>query len=326
MPDDWDFSTKLRAEPPKPIITYGLCVLCALLTLAYQVPTLSPVLTRLGVIAAPGAERIWDGAYWGLLTTFFVHGDVMHILFNMMIFVQLGRAMEGVLAPWAYILFLAAAAAVSCGCELAVTGIQGVGASGAVYAMFGLMWMGRDRYREWRGLATERNMQMFLVWGVICIVGTIGGFMHIANVAHFSGLLFGLAVGGIFLAPTRKLIWAAPLALTIALAALSLFWLPWNANWHRYRAGKAFRAGQYRVAIDSYHLSLRLGGDRYLNWENIKRSWYNIELDAKEHGDAQTIVEAQRQQESAASLEGPDPSQQREQPTGPTFHMPGEKK
>ncbi len=326
MPTDWDFSTKLRAEPPKPIVTYGLCVLCAFLTFAYHSPGLSPVLARLGMIAAPGAAQIWDGAYWALLTTFFVHGDIMHILFNMMIFIQLGRAMEAVLAPWAFILFLAAAAAVSCGCELAVTGIQGVGASGAVYAMFGLMWMGRDRYREWRGLATERNMQMFLVWGVICIVGTLAGFMHIANVAHFSGLLFGFAVGALFLAPTRKLIWAAPLALTIALAALSLFWLPWNAEWTYHRGSKAFAAKDFHAAVSWYHRSLKLGGSRYYNWENIKRAWVNIEDDAIRRHDYKAAEEAQRQQESAGSLEGPDPSTQREQPAGPTFHMPGEKK
>ena len=326
MPDDWDFSTKLRTEPPKPIITYGLCVLCAILTFAYLSPGLSPVLARMGRIAAPGEEQIWDGAYWGILTTFFVHGDIMHILFNMMVFIQLGRAMESTLSPWFYILFLAAAAAVSSGCELAVTGHQGIGASGAVYAMFGLMWVGRERYREWRGLATERNMQMFLAWGVLCIVGTVAGFMHIANVAHFSGLLFGLAVGWLLLAPQRNLIWAAPLALTIVAATLSLFWLPWNAQWTHHQGSKAFTAKNFPAAISWFHRSLKLGGSKYYNWENIKRAWNNIEDDAVERGDDKAAEEARHQQESAASLEGPDPSTQRDQPDGPTFHMPGEKK
>ena len=323
MPDDWDFSSKRRTVQPQPIITYVLGALCILLTLIWHNPTGAPALARLDPILAPAPSQIWEGAYWGILTTFFVHGDIMHILFNMMVFIQLGRIMEASLPRWGYLLFLLAAAAVSFDCELAVTGQRAIGASGVVYAMFGLMWTGQAKYREWRALATQRNMNMFLMWGVICIIGTVAGFMHIANAAHFGGLLFGLSVGALFLAPHRKMIWAVPLALLIGTASLSLFWLPWSGEWHTYRAGKAFDAHQYRTAIDSYHRSLRLGGNRYINWENIKRAWGQLAIQALSRGDVPGAKEAIRQVDSAARLEGPDPSLEPEKPAVPSFHMPG---
>src|SRR5689334_17785643 len=131
MPDEWDFSTRRRTEQPQPIITYGICALCVIATLVYHNPTEAPAFARWGPILAPSAEQIWDGAYWGLLTTFFVHGNIAHILFNMMVFLQFGRAMEASMSPWAYILFLTASATVSCGCEMAIMGQPGIGASGA---------------------------------------------------------------------------------------------------------------------------------------------------------------------------------------------------
>ncbi len=320
MPDEWDFSTQRRTEQPQPIITYGLCALCVLFTLARWYPTVNPAFARIGAIVSPTAEQIWGGAYFGIFTTFFAHVDLVHLLFNMMWLVQLGRAMEPALPPWGYILFIVTAAGVSMGCELAISGNAGIGASGVVYAMFGMMWVGKARYRGWSEIANRQNLNVFLIWGVYCIFSTWAGFMRVANVAHFSGLLFGLSVGWLFLAPRRKSIWAAPLALTVLLSCLSLFWLPWSAAWSYYRADKAFEAKDYLVAIAWYHRSLRLGGERYITWENISRAWANIALNAKNRGDDRTDDEATAQSESAKRLEGPDPASAPEQ-SGPTgFH------
>jgi GlpG protein len=323
MPDSWDFSANQRTEQPYPLITYGLCALCVLFTIVFLMPNLSPGFGRVAAIVAPTGDQIWDGAYFGLLTTFFPHVNIMHILFNMMWLIQLGRAMETELPPLGYFAFLVSAAAVSQGCELAVMGHPGVGASGVVYAMFGLMWVGRARYRSWAELATRQNLIVFIVWGVFCIFGTVAGFMPVANVAHFSGLLFGIAVGWLCLAPRRRPIWAAPLIALVALTALSLFWLPWSAAWNYHRGDKAFDAGNYRAAITWYHRSLRLGGVRYYAWENIKRAWQHIEYAALLHGDAALQAEAEHQAESAARLEGPDPDLQPRQPASFGIHEAG---
>jgi membrane associated rhomboid family serine protease len=312
MPDDWDFSTKTRAEHPLPIITYGLCILCVLFTLANWYPNTSPVAARAGAFATPDARQIWDGAYYGLITTFFAHVDLVHIVFNMLWLVQLGRVMEPSLPPWAYFLFLVAAAAVSMGCELAVMGHAGIGASGVVYAMFGLMWVGKAKYRDWGAVANRYNLNVFIIWGVYCIFGTIAGFMPVANVAHFSGLLFGMSVGWLFLAPRRKLAWVYPVIGMAALAITSLFWLPWSSEWANYKGDKAFEAKNYPAAIEWYHRSLRLGGPRYYNWENMGRAWYQIAVAAERAGNGAEADRAAYQAIVAKRLEGPDPETQPE--------------
>jgi rhomboid protease GluP len=310
MPDDWDYSTKRPEQPPAPLITFGLCILCVLLTLArfFSDPASGTVWAKLGHFGSLSPEQIWNGGYYALLTSFFYHGDWMHLLFNMLWLVQLGRVMETSLHPLVYFLFLVSASAVSMGCELAVTGNSGIGASGVVYAMFGLMWVGRAKYSSWREIATQRNMNIFLMWGVFCLFGTWAKFMNVANVAHGSGLVFGLAVGWLFFAPRRKPIWGLPLALVVVLSALSLFWLPWSEAWNFYKGNKAFEREQYRSAVEWYHRSLRLGGDRYYAWENIRRAWHNIALQAYQRHDEKEALEALKQMDSAQALEGKEPS------------------
>src|SRR5450432_2926554 len=125
MPDDWNFSKTRRNEQPLPIITYGLAALCVVLTLSRWYAQ-GPALAGIAAFVSPSNWQIWDGAYYGLLTTFFAHGDWMHLIFNMMWLVQLGRVMESAMSPWAYFLFLATAAGISMGCELAVMGHAGI--------------------------------------------------------------------------------------------------------------------------------------------------------------------------------------------------------
>jgi GlpG protein len=186
--------------------------------------------------------------------------------------------------------------------------------------MFGLMWIGKGRYPSWSGLASRRNLNGLLIWGVICIFTTITGTMLVANVAHFSGLLFGMAVGWLWLAPRRKTIWWAPVILLTITASLSLFWLPWSAEWWYYKASKAFQSKNFRLAVTNYHHSLRLGGNRYYNWENIKRAWVNLAIDAEERKDLPARQEAEKQIESAERLEGPDPDKQPEKQSTPGIH------
>lgn len=311
MPDDWDYSTRRPAAPPVPLITYGLCVMCVLITAIYHFtePGANTPLSMLARIASPTPANIWDGVYFGLLTSFFPHADLMHLVFNMMWLYQLGCVIEAELTPWAYFLFLVTSCAVSMGCELAFTsGAGSIGASGVVYAMFGLMWAGRSRYASWWSIATRRNLNIFLIWGVFCVFATYAGFMAVANIAHASGMLFGLGVGSLLLSPRPRRWWIAVLALMTALTVCSTVWLPWNGEWYYYKAGKAFRAQQYSTAIGLYHRSLRLGGPRYSCWENIARCWGNIAVDAEGRNDQKGYLEALRQAESARSQEGPEPS------------------
>ena len=311
MPDSWDFSTPRRpriveAGTQTPLITYILIAFSVVLTLAYFViqngGTQSPAFFNLlGRFGTASAWEVWDGKWYALLTTIFYHGSILHILFNMLCMYRLGTMVELALNPFIYAAFVLGAALVGSTAELAWSGQAGIGMSGVVYAIFGLMWAGRGAYPAWRMAATRENLNYFLGWGVFCIIATQLHWMNVANAAHFGGLLFGLAVGSLFFAPRRQPLWAIPLAGLGVLAVLTLTWMPWSGSWNFWKGNKEFDRKHYRNAIGYYQRSIRLGEDAAPLWNNISLAWANIGDEAAKKNDLAGAQEAVRQMQEAGA-------------------------
>lgn len=243
MPDDFDYSQRPQRaapqQPAPPITTFLLMGICFVATL----PRLAPSLLRdpfwqhiVSVFYVP-SEAIWSGQVQGMLTTVFVHGDILHILFNMMWLYQLGMVLELTIGPLLMVVIMAAAGFVASGAELAIMGQTGIGFSGIVYALFGMMWAGRGKYPMWAAVATGDNWRVMIGWAVLCVVATYFNWMHIANAAHFGGLLFGVSIGYAFFAPRKRPLWIIPMVLLVVLTILSVVWMPWNPDWRALHAG-----------------------------------------------------------------------------------------
>lgn len=290
MPDDFDYSQPVSRNRvlngSTPILTMALVTLCVVLTGAYWIaPTDNPgnPLYKLVHVILLSPSQIWDGHYLGLFTSFFIHLDLMHLVFNMYWTWKMGTTLEMTIAPWKYLLFVVVATMVGSCCELLISGQTGAGASGAGYALMGLLWAGRGYHDSWRKLATRENMQLFLVWGVLCIVLTAMHTFPVANGAHFGGLLFGLAVGHLFFAPRRKPIWITALVLLAAACVVSLTWMPWSSSWNWHKGLQADRRHRYTDAIAYYERSLREGGERAGLLNNIALCWFEIGDDDRAH-------------------------------------------
>jgi GlpG protein len=301
MPDSWDYSQPPSRQAQRaaqtPLLTYFLVGLCVLVTLAFHTSQQMPgtLWFRIGRFGVLPSEAIWEGNYLALFTCVFVHGDILHLLFNTLWLLQLGRILELTLSPMEYALFFLTATIAGSGAELAVSGQTGIGASGVVYGMFGLLWAGRGHSPLWRAVATRDNLRLFILWGVFCVFATWAGFMHIANAAHGAGFLFGLSVGWAFYAPRRRPLWAIPLAALAALTLLSVTWMPWSGDWNFWKGGQAFDRQQYAQAIRWYERSLRWGMEPGPTWENISRAWHNIAVEARERKDWKTMQQAEAQ-------------------------------
>jgi GlpG protein len=227
MPDAWNFTPSPRRAGPAvttPYLTYLLCALSVLITVAHNYPGAlpGPFWLRLGAFGEADPDDLAAGRLWGLVTTVFIHGDWLHLLFNMIWLVQLGRILELTLSPLIYPAFLIAAAAVGSACELLVSGTTGIGMSGVVYAMFALMWAGRGMYPVWGAVATRPNLNVFIAWGLFCLAATWLRLLNVANGAHAGGFLFGLCIGFLFFVPRRRWVWAAPLALLLGASAFAV--------------------------------------------------------------------------------------------------------
>ena len=130
----------------QPWVAYGVVLLCSgvFLGLAAEGNYESvEVLSRFGYLPAPA---IWAGGYWALVTSTFVHFELWHVAFNIYWIWMLGTRLERAIGTLPFLAFFLASASISSSFQLAVSGTTGIGASGVVYAIFGFMWVTRERY------------------------------------------------------------------------------------------------------------------------------------------------------------------------------------
>ena len=132
------------------------------------------------------------GEVWRLITPIFAHGSLMHILFNMMWLVQLGRFIE---TRFGAAKLLALIMVIGVGSNLAEYLWKQPnfgGMSGVNYGLFGFLWMKGKFGREQNWEMPPQTVQLMLMWMVLCYTGMLG---PVANAAHTVGLLIGALLG-----------------------------------------------------------------------------------------------------------------------------------
>jgi len=207
---------------------------------------------------APPASDVWQGAYWGLITSVFVHRALWHLAFNVYWLWILGGWLEVTLGSVRYAVFFLLAALVSSAAQLSFSGITGIGASGVGYAIFGFVWIASRRYPQFREVLTPQTVQLFLYWLVGCMVVTYLNLWQVGNAAHVSGLLFGAATAACFVVRYKPRLIVAALGGLIAISLVPVFWCPWSATWLGLRARRALEAGDFERAVSYYSRAIRL--------------------------------------------------------------------
>lgn len=225
-----------RNPSGKPWITYSVIAICVAICAYLNLSQESALYTRLTKILIPSSIIIWSGAYWGLLTSAFVHFGIWHVLFNMWWLKDFGTLLEPTLGRSRYVLFLILSAVVSSGAELAVMGQPGVGFSGVVYAMFGYLLAARHTQPAYQQILTKQTIIWLLGWLILCVVLTYAQIWRIANAAHIAGFLFGYCVGNALVAKIRVALNKAVLSALIVLTVLSVVYMPWSETWKHRRA------------------------------------------------------------------------------------------
>lgn len=265
-----------RLRPP--VLTLCVCLLSLVITAGYQAAALVDAGPLVGLFqyASLPPEGVWSGGYYSLVTSSFVHGSpnsfistLVHLGFNMLYMYELGRLLEHSFRAWRFALFYVLSAAVASGCELAFTGHIGVGVSGVVYAMFGLMWAGRHRYPLWRFVATTRNFLVLVAWGLFCVLMTRLQWLQVANAAHFGGLAFGLGVGWVLYGRRGPVAGALVVTSLGVLTILSATFMPWSRRWTAWKAGECAAERKWDQAYYWYGRTLELGGDPIAVWTRI---------------------------------------------------------
>jgi membrane associated rhomboid family serine protease len=153
------------------------------------------------------------GEYWRLWTVTLLHGSILHLLFNMYALWLAGGIVERWYGPWRMLAFYLACAAAGSTASFVFAGdVPSVGASGAIFGLFGvLLTAARFHHpvdRQSRGLVGQ-----LMVLVVINLVIGFGSGGQIDNAAHLGGLAAGLWLGAIVPptgVPTLASLWQRP--------------------------------------------------------------------------------------------------------------------
>ena len=242
------------------------------------------VIVSLSAILSPEGLFLYDsfqldksavaaGEYWRLLTVTLVHGSpepgffipsLAHLFFNMYALYLVGPIVERWYGPVRFLLFYVLCAA---GGSIAsfVFGSEAasVGASGAIFGLFGLLLASNRIHRP-----VDRQSRMLVQQlGFLILINILFGFAipNIDNAAHIGGLLTGLWIGALW-PPTN-------------IETTSSLWSSRSSSWawSRSRWSSASRSGR-RGSWPSRHgpcsrrSSARCHGRRLERTRRLRRS------------------------------------------------------
>ncbi len=151
---------------------------------------------------APLFEKIGQNEYWRSVTPIFLHGNLIHLLFNGMWILVLGIQIEERIKVLRYLLLIVISAIISNTAQYLVSGPNFIGISGVVCALLAFIWV-REKKAPWEGYripSSTFKMVLLFVLGMV-VLQTISFVSDIyfnsafnpgiANTAHLAGGLTG---------------------------------------------------------------------------------------------------------------------------------------
>jgi len=137
-----------------------------------------------------------EGQWWRMFTATFLHGGLLHLVFNMYALYSFGMLTEKIFGTRDFLLiYILSGLAGSAGTLMFSPSAVGVGASGAIFGVMGSMlaFLTTDRKFLSEG-ARKQLISNFAIFGAYSLMQ---GFRHsgIDNAAHIGGLLAGFVTG-----------------------------------------------------------------------------------------------------------------------------------
>ncbi|MEU0740148.1 rhomboid family intramembrane serine protease [Streptomyces sp. NPDC006134] len=157
--------------------------------------------TLLGQAYVPvldSVEGVAEGQWYRLLTSMFLHGGYLHLLFNMLSLWWIGGPLEAALGRARYLAlyFLSGLAGSALTYLIAAPNQPSLGASGAIFGLFGATAVLMRRLNQ--------DMRPVVALLVINLIVTFG-WSNIAWQAHIGGLVAGVVIGyGLVHAPRER--------------------------------------------------------------------------------------------------------------------------
>ncbi|HXH83480.1 MAG TPA: rhomboid family intramembrane serine protease [Candidatus Tectomicrobia bacterium] len=187
----------------------------------------SPSGAALSALGGAGAAAWEAGRWWTLVTAIYLHGGVLHILFNLLWIRQLGPAVEEIYGPARLVVIFTAAGAAGFMLSTLVGHWLTVGASGSIFGLLGaLVAYGYRRGGTYGTLMLKQYGQ----WALILFVFGLLPGTGIDNWAHAGGFAGGFVTAWVLSFAERQnergvdhLLAAAALGVTVLGFVLALW-------------------------------------------------------------------------------------------------------
>jgi len=168
-----------------------------LLLLCVAIFCLDQIVPLIGLFALfpIGTGLFWP---WQLLTYAFLHGDLLHLFFNMLGLWMFGAELEQLWGTRRYLWFLLAGVLAAAAAQLLVAALAGlyaptVGASGGLFALllaYGMLFPNRVIMPLFPPIPMKART-FVIVFGVLSLVLGLGGAGGVAHFAHLGGMVGG---------------------------------------------------------------------------------------------------------------------------------------
>ncbi|HET7869132.1 MAG TPA: rhomboid family intramembrane serine protease [Actinomycetota bacterium] len=230
---------EFRRGPGRRVVTGGITATKVLLAALFAVFALEllvgganalflgPPEPKLISLGAMQPFLIADGQYWRLFSAIFFHGGLLHIAFNAYALWIFGTAMEQALGRNRFLLvffvtgFLASATSYAFG----PLGSVGVGASGAIFGVFGAFIAYNYRRRDLAQAAANLRWALMLI--LLNALLTLG-IRLIDWRAHLGGLVAGVLAGytleGFGTRSTRRIVAVGGIVALLAVGVAMVVW------------------------------------------------------------------------------------------------------
>lgn len=175
-----------------PMITY---ILIAINVVLYIIPLLFGEYNSLINNFCVNASLIRSGQYYRILTGIFLHGSILHLLFNCYALFVIGSQVENFMGKFKYLIIYLFSGICGSIFSMIFSSYPSIGASGAIFGLMGALVYFGYHYRVYLGNVVKSQIIPLILLN-LCI-----GFLSsgIDNFAHIGGLIGGslisIAVG-----------------------------------------------------------------------------------------------------------------------------------
>jgi membrane associated rhomboid family serine protease/Flp pilus assembly protein TadD len=245
------------------------------------------------------------GQEWRLVSSMFLHGGFLHILFNMWCLWDLGQLCESLYGHATFAaVYLISGIAASLASVWWHPAVASVGASGAIFGVVGALiasyYLGEFSMPRFAVASHLRSVLIFA--GYSLIFGAMSG--HTDNAAHIGGLVTGLAFGALIAryAPGRDVSPRTAVVLAVALAVLGCgAWLEHSRSYliHSVRGGQLLEENQTNRALVELQTAIRQRPDYVPAHYALADAYFRKKQYAEAERELKRVIELQPAHEPA---------------------------